>query len=578
MTSRNYSLYRAQMACATLVLTGLTMSLNAYAGTLPPDAPATTGGTYTVTLPGCSIGGGPLYCAGQWLEERAEPNGSWQSVNGTFVDKAPGTYSYRTADTYCDAWYGYCYTTYSSPVAVLVLGGDLPLPDPLAAQLRYQYTVSVGNVVGDAATDLLIERSSGPAVGNGVIDAVILQRIGSGFAAVVPNPAQLNSSAWQAAALDVAVEDMNADGYADLAIRNIGAVVPGAKDQLVFASANPYDAKPKGIRAFDDSLSEFTANLIDYMSNERFFAENAGWTVFTSFYSYYYCPLSNAMNAWDGGWSQPCTAISFPAYTVVPDFSDFDPDAVEIWQDEAAVAAGDLPPSQAAERIAQRIEDVIDVRIGGWDMREIFGNGPGIGDAAERRGLEAFLAIIGIGNARADEVEPDAAQTQGPRANDVIHIVSRYIFGSSVNKMHTALLYKMPGTGIPTWFSGFDSDDSALGDGTLVAATNDPKDSPLLMRMTVGEVLPPAPQSRFVYFFTDMQSAHEYYKALPMASQAQYDAIPEIPCGGCNGRNSNGYTNGLILATRGQPSAAPGFVFNGLTGWEYPVEAHYFGR
>jgi hypothetical protein len=75
-----------------------------------------------------------------------------------------------------------------------------------------------------------------------------------------------------------------------------------------------------------------------------------------------------------------------------------------------------------------------------------------------------------------------------------------------------------------------------------------------------------------------MQSAHEHYKNLPEANLAKYDAVPEFPCGGCNGRNSNGYINGLILATNGQPSAKSGFNFNGLTGWEYPVEAHYFGR
>jgi hypothetical protein len=98
------------------------------------------------------------------------------------------------------------------------------------------------------------------------------------------------------------------------------------------------------------------------------------------------------------------------------------------------------------------------------------------------------------------------------------------------------------------------------------------------MRMTLGEVLPPAPLNRFVYFFTNMQSGHEHYKGLPEAQLARYDAIPEFPCGGCNGRNSNGYVNGLIRATAGTPAARAGFRFDALTGWEYPVEAHYFGR
>ena len=79
-------------------------------------------------------------------------------------------------------------------------------------------------------------------------------------------------------------------------------------------------------------------------------------------------------------------------------------------------------------------------------------------------------------------------------------------------------------------------------------------------------------------FLTDMLAAHNHYRNLPDAQKARYDAIPEFPCGGCNGRNSNGYVNGLIGATNGRARSAVGFNFDQLTGWEYPVEAHYFGR
>lgn len=566
-------------ARAAVAILGLTMALGAFAGPQPPLAPTTTDGNYTVTPQGCNESGATQYCAGQWVEERIEPGGTWQYVDGTFIDKAPGTYSYRTAEVYCDVWYGICNTNYSNAVSVLVGGGNIPLPEPLDVQLSYRYSVSFGNVVGDAGTDLLIERTSGPVDGNGVIDAIVLRQVGAGdFEAVVPTTSQRNSSIWQPTSLPVSVEDMNADGYVDLALQSLADVVPGAQDQIVFASASAYDARPKGVRAFDDSLRGFTANLIDYMANERYFADNASWTLYTIEYRFPYCPSANGIDGDSMTSMLLCTVVTLPNYYFVPDYSAFDDNAVEIWQDEVAVSLGDLTSSQAADRIVGRIEEVFDVAIGGWNMREIFGDGPGLDNPVERRGLEGFLAILGIGNARADEVEPDEAQTQGPRDNDVIHIVSRYVFGSTVNKMHTAVLYKMPATGVPTWFSAFDSDDRSLYDGTLVGKTNDPADSPLLMRMTLGEAVPPAPQTPFIYFFTGMQSAHEHYKDLPAAGLVRYDAVPEFPCAGCNGRNSNGYTSGLILATNGQPRANAGFNFNGLTGWEYPVEAHYFGR
>ena len=555
------------------------MALNALAAPAPPQAPAITNGTYSVTPSGCTGADTPPSCSAMWIEEQLDSQGQWQWVDGEFVDKPPGTYIYRTAGFECDGWWGACSYSYSALVSVQVIDGQVPVPEALDLQLNYQYSVSYGNVVGDSGTDLLIERTSGPASGNGAIDAVILQQTGTSFQAVVPNSSQRNSSIWQASSLPVSVEDMNADGAVDVALQDVAHIIPGAKDQIVFASASATDPLPKGVRAFDDTLRGFTANLIDYMANERFFIDNATWTLYTSTYRFTFCPgVLGGIDYVSISSMLPCTTISIPNYDFVPDYSAFDDDAVDIWQNEVGVALGTLASAEASDRIAERIEDVFEVSIGGWDMREIFGNGPGIDDTAERRGLEAFLAILGIGNAYADEVEPEEVELQGPRANDVIHIVARYVFGRGWDRLHTSTLYKMPVTGIPSWYSGFDSDDGWLNDGTLVARTNDPKDSPLLMRFTIGEVIPPASQSRAVYFFGDLKSAHDHYRNLPDSSKSAYDAIPEFPCGGCNGRNSNGYTNGLSRATNGRPDAVPGFNFDNIIGWEYPVEAHYFGR
>lgn len=559
-------------------LVGLLSALGAAASPLPPTAPTTTDGSYTVTPQGCNTSSGTMYCAGLWLEERVEPAGSWHYVDGTFLDKAPGTYSYRSVDYYCDAWYGWCITQYSSAVTVFVTDAPKPPAEPLDVQLGYRYRVRAGNVAGDAGIDLLVERITGPAAGNGVIDRALLQNTGAGsFEVVSASDAQLTSSLWQPTNLNVTVEDMNADGYADVAVRNVASIVSGASDQIVYASGDAYYTQPQASRAIDAPLQQFTRNLTSYMSNNDYFADTAPLAVDVITYYYTYCPDEYGLDEWSMIYALQCMDMYFVDYAVRPDFSVFSQEAVEIWQDELAVAEGGLTPLEAAERIADRIERVAGVGIGGWDLSEIFGEAPGIDDPAQRRGLDGFLAVIGIANASADE-GPGNDEVAGLREPDRIYIVGRYLFGSSVNKMHTALLYHMPVTSAPTWYSAFDSDDRSLFDGRLVAATSDPRDTPLLMRMTLGEVTPPGSQTNFNYFFVDMLSAHDHYRALPYADTAPYDAIPEIPCGGCSGRNSNGYVHGLIAATHGQPVPAQGIILNGLTGWEYPVEAHYFGR
>jgi hypothetical protein len=161
----------------------------------------------------------------------------------------------------------------------------------------------------------------------------------------------------------------------------------------------------------------------------------------------------------------------------------------------------------------------------------------------------------------------------------VIYIVGRYVFGSGIEKMHTALSYRIPTVNLPTWLSAFDSDERTLFDGKLVASMNDSRDVPPLMRFTLGSVTPPGNGSRYTYFFGSVVPAHEHYRKLPLSQVAPYDAVPELPpCRSCRGRNSNGYVNGLVRATGGRAIAAPQIDLDDLTGWEYPVEASYFGR
>ncbi|HMB72767.1 MAG TPA: hypothetical protein VKQ06_04300, partial [Gammaproteobacteria bacterium] len=372
---------------------GICAATAAVAGPPPPSAPTTTTGDYTVTPHGCDQPSGTMHCVGLGLEERVEPSGSWRSVGTTFVDKPPGRYSYRSVDTYCDAWYGWCYSRYSSAVTVTVVDQSAPPPEPLDRQLAYRYTVHTGNVVGDSRVDLRIRRVTGPANGNGVIDEIVLEQISSGrFRAIVPSAAQSSSSLWRSSGLTVAVEDMNADGFADLLVNDVATVVPGALDPIVFASGNAYIETPKGVRAADGALRQFTQNVHDYMADNDYFYRQAPLSVNTWIYRTGYCPTQPGIDEWSMIYMLQCSDLLFVYYEVVPDYSGFSRDAVEIWQDELAVASGDLASSSAADRIVERIESVIGVGIGGWDMREIFGSGSGVDDPAERRGLDGFLA------------------------------------------------------------------------------------------------------------------------------------------------------------------------------------------
>ncbi len=564
-----------------LISSGLVNCLAALANPLPPLAPSSSDGSYTVSARGCNLASSSATCVAQWVEERIEPSGSFQSSSGTYTNKPAGVYSYRSADYYCDVYFVACFGRYSEPVTVVV-GTDIPTADPLDVQLTYRYSVKAGNVVGDAKPDLLIQRTAGGESGNGVIDSVILQQHSDQeFTAIVPTQSQLAASAWSNTGLTAAVEDINVDGFVDVIVKNVGSLAAGAKDQVVYSSGQPLIRQPRAVQALDNGVQQFSTNMLDYMVNQNYFAENAPLKTSYSLFSYRYCPQNPAWDI-DGGMLSllHCITQFQFYYAVLPDYSGFSNAAIEVWRQEQGVANGTLTSAAAAGNITKRISDLLDVSIGGWNMREIFsGTNSTIDDPADRKGLEAFLAVIGIARAQADETDSDTAPKQSPRNPDEIYIVGRYIFGSSVNKLHTALYYQLPIINMPTWVSAFDSNKSALFDGTLVAETNDMRDSPLLMRMTLGTVIPANNGARYAYYFGDIVPAHEHYRDLPNASKAPYDAIPEVPsCLSCPGRNSNGYISGLIAATKGQPSVDPGFNLNGLTGWEYPVEAHYFGR
>ena len=537
-----------------------------------PIAPATSDGNYTVVARGCNDYVSNMTCLSDWVEERVEPGGTFTATTGTFTSKPRGVYSYRSADMYCNMFYTACTTRYSTAVTVVV--GSPPNRDPLDVQRRYSFRARVGNLVGDAGTDILVERTSGGTPANGVIDAVLLrQDANRQFTPLVPTTTQRRSSVWSSSALVVDVEDINVDGYVDVVIDNVGSAIPGASDQIVY-SPGAAGIAPKGIRALDAPLRQFTANMLDYIVDNGYFEDTAPVRRTLVSYPVVTCPDSGH---YDNPYYTFCYSTYIYRYVYSTDYSVFSAPAVEIWRREDALVAGTTTRSQATSAIRDRVADMIDVAVGGWDLDEILGPSGAHDDPSWVKGLEAFISIIGIGTAHADEIETDRAPRQIERLADVIYITGRYVFGSGTEKLHSGIYYQ--GVAAPTWLSAFDSDESLLGDGKLYGATNDPRDNPLLMRFTLGTVRPPTGFSSYSHFLVDIVPAHDRFRRLSFAQLPNYDAIPELPpCGGCAGRNSNGYVNGLIRATGGTAQALPPLRFNDMFGWEFPVESFYFGR
>ncbi len=321
--------------------------------------------------------------------------------------------------------------------------------------------------------------------------------------------------------------------------------------------------------------------MLDYIVNQDHYVETAPLTTDIIVHSVFNCSSYGAIDSYyESSYALPiCWWQNWVILDVRPDFSVFSPEAIDIWGHETSIRDGHATRSAGVDGIKRAAETILRTQIGGWDMEDFL---PGVSTVERidyRKGLEVFLAILGLGNSK--EVEGEEAPKQIRREPGSIYIAGRYVFGEGLSRLHTALSYRAAAHVIPTWISAFDSDLSTLGDGTLVARTNDRRDSPVLMRFTLGTVTPPEPHTPAIYFLGDLMSAHDHYRKLPNDRKAPYDAIPEIPwCPWCKGRNSNGYVSGIIAATKGKPHVEKGSEFydlSKLTGWEYPVAASYFG-
>lgn len=511
-----------------------------------PVAPATSAGNYTVSYAHCST------CALDWLEERAG-SGAWKVVGTgsvTFAGKTAGTYYYRVGYEWSVTEpITYDWSEYSAETRVVV-GTNLPPLDPLETQLTYRYETRIGDANGDGRTDIFLNRTAGGQAGNGAIGSVLLlQRAGGKFATRVPSTAQSSAAKkWPRAGITVKLRDFNVDGFADVLLKGVGAAVgtSSAASQIVYAPARPSSPQPLGLRAVDSDLKRFAAESREYFADSGYFVSNAPLQTVPYVVVSYRCDLWGPS---EDLYSPTCDWFVYSTVLVVPDYSVFTEEALSAWQHETWIEGGEETIDEGQDAIKGAYEGALGVPIGGRDLSGILGERGSVDEPRYRRGLELFLAVFGIFDANADELEP---KREAARKRDVVYITGRKILGFLPR--HTALEYA------GSTLSAHDSDDSWLGDGRLVSQLNWPNDNPALM-MTLGTVS--SSLSGALYWARLVAADTAYDDRLP------YDAIPSV---GHGGYNSNGYTHGLMLATAGTPS----IDMRHFVGGERPVPASEF--
>ena len=532
----------------------------ASAYTTPPTAPASSAnGSYSVSWAAeCSSG-----CFSQWLEEKVG-SGNFVSVSSispaVFSGKPAGQYTYRLArllGSYVPPYYmvPYYMTEYSAEVTVSV--GAAPSIDPLLSQRNYQYQTRVGDIDYDGRRDLFIQRVSGGVPNNGVLDKVIVQQTATPgqYVLVAPSAAQAAvAAAWPASSAQVAVEDINVDGFVDVTVQGVASAigVSGASNLIVFSPGSPYASVPKGVRTVDADLLRFVGNMLDYEVDQKYFVNNAPYVYYYYVYSWSTC---------GGGWgSDPlygttgCFGFNQVVSGYYQDYSQFSSAAVAIADSSAKADSGQTSPTAAVDAIDRAAEGVLKTTIGGWRMEEVLGTTGEHTNADARRALEVFWSILGVARADAAEVRTTKAPTQTPRVFGTVFVTGHHVFG--LGPIHTAIEYTSVARPTTTLSAG---PEGALP--YLVSSVNRPSDISAL-NMVLGTVNDPQSPSGDVYFAELLLADANYDDDLV------YALFPVAP----GAYNSNSYVRGLIDATGGVTTAN----LSAFVGGNKPVPASKF--
>ena len=529
---------------------------NAY--TSPPTAPAwSANGSYSVTWANQCTNN----CTSMWLEEKGA-SGSFAYTGGgspmVYAGKPVGQYGYRLARLM--RVYSYYIVEYSTEVTVYVQP-TAPAVDPLLTQRGYQYQTRVGDVDGDGRRDLYVQRVAGGTANNGVLDKIIVQQTSTPeqYQLVPPSPAQAAMAAsWPVSSAQVAVEDINVDGFVDVTLKGVaGALgVAGARNLIVYSPGQVFNAVPKGVRVIDDKLLKFVGNMLDYEVDPDYFVNNATWNYF--YVSSYWSTCGGGPVIADDPIIPAASPGCFWTYSFVsgwyPDYTRFSGAAVAISLAEENSDTGQTSTTAAVDAIDRAAEDVFKIQIGGWNMEEVLGSTGEHTNPDARRAMEVIWAILGAARADAQEVSTTEAPSQVPRTFGTVYITGHRIL--AFGPIHSAIEYTsvyMPQTTI-----------SAGPEGALpylVSRLNRPSDVAAL-NMVIGTVSDPQNPSAEAYF-AELLTADARY-----GDDLWYKAIPALP----GQYNSNSYVRGIIDATGGVPT----FNLSLLVGGNKPVPMYKF--
>ena len=182
------------------------------------------------------------------------------------------------------------------------------------------YKVYAGDIDADGRTDLYVDWRPQfvmiplddimipiPRRSRGVSRFVLQQNASGGFTLLSGlTPSQSSAVAgWPELAATVRriIEDYNADGYMDLQLRGLNALIPGLADQIVYASTSR-NSPPALVRGIDAASLKFATEVYGYITDAQYFNKNARRVnVPNGTYSTY---LGYIYEAYPGYWVAAC--------------------------------------------------------------------------------------------------------------------------------------------------------------------------------------------------------------------------------------------------------------------------------
>lgn len=526
----------------------------AHAQSVPVPVINVQNNGYSVVYNPCSN------CIADGLEAWLPGSNTWSHAgrgNISITSPAPGVHRYRAVYLLM-TWQGGYQSVYG-PEATIVIDQNRQVQRParpsLTVQIAAEFSVSSGDIDANGTRDLYIRRSSPlPEGGNGTIGDVLLRQNQQGkFEPSLPTAQERAISAgWQPAPVVVGKRDVNIDGYLDLILRGVtnAAGLARASNQILFAPGASGIDQPPSARAVDARLAKFSTDVDRHLVDPDYYLNHVPTNYELFVYhalrcdwgAYGYSNVFDTMDPWS------CHYEPQYLYVVYRNYSVFNPDAMEIASTDYGMIHGTESPASGLKRIASRIEKILGVSIGGWDINELLGHdGAGV-DQNDQLAIGLFGVLAAISEAVAQTADEEAQNSTAER----VELRGRRVLGQG--PFHTALQFGQ------STVSAYDSDPRPLWDGDLFSQVNWRRDHPsLTLRMGFVD----GPLAPSLYWNSILLRDRRYGDDLP------YDLFPSL---GQGGYNSNSYVSGLIKATLGTPT----IQIESFVGGERPVPVSAF--